>query len=446
MPIRHRCGTRRMAFLLVAGLCLLSGCSKSGQPGGGPSSTSVPSVGGQGKTQAPQMMRPQEARSGLFVYRMPLEALRPIQDSIVVDVSGTVGQGMLGHVHDLRSDEDLHFSLDAPALQTPLVCELMNARSQPPDADTDKEYWPQTLSPLFSKGAVTVRGVFRIWPDHSSTTQEQAAEATPTTNPPHVAEIHPISGIGQGRQWIDTRANLAPITFEGREYAYKDPGRWGDMMSHTISAQTVSYQGRDYLEIQTPQIGFNYWRLKLQIVDPVANVPGGHRFTARVVTPTRVYTEPVRCFTVAGTQADREAATQQPGQETPVVAIGRYDLAKLLQAGGYQGPPPVELCVFGINPPNLPEAGNGEEAGRSSFRRRRGIESFSTSPPAQAPETAAPTLPAGSEANAPYIGNRRSHVYHSAEAPDLPAPRNRVYFSSRQEAEAAGYRPAGDVH
>src|SRR5579871_142010 len=193
---------------LLVGIALLAGCGKSSQPGG-PSSASVPTVGsGQSGGQAAQMMRPQEARSGIFVYRIPLDALRPIQDSIVVDVSGTVGEGMLGHVHDLKSDEDLHFSLDAPALQTPLVCELMNARSQPADADQDKEYWPQTLSPLFSNGGVTVRGVFRIWPDHASTAgkEEETSEGTPTSNPPHVAEIHPISGIGQGRQWLDTRA------------------------------------------------------------------------------------------------------------------------------------------------------------------------------------------------------------------------------------------------
>lgn len=38
-----------------------------------------------------------------------------------------------------------------------------------------------------------------------------------------------------------------------------------------------------------------------------------------------------------------------------VVAIGRCDLAKLLSEQTYSGPLPVEFCILGINPPNLPE-------------------------------------------------------------------------------------------
>jgi deoxyribonuclease I len=44
------------------------------------------------------------------------------------------------------------------------------------------------------------------------------------------------------------------------------------------------------------------------------------------------------------------------------------------------------------------------------------------------------------------IGNRRSHVYHLAHfpAPSSMKAANRVTFATAVDAQAAGYRPAGD--
>jgi micrococcal nuclease len=46
----------------------------------------------------------------------------------------------------------------------------------------------------------------------------------------------------------------------------------------------------------------------------------------------------------------------------------------------------------------------------------------------------------------PIIGNRKSHIYHRLDCPNYSqvAPRNRVEFNSAAEAEAAGYRVAGN--
>ena len=46
----------------------------------------------------------------------------------------------------------------------------------------------------------------------------------------------------------------------------------------------------------------------------------------------------------------------------------------------------------------------------------------------------------------PVIGNRRSHIYHRPDCPNYSqvAPHNRVAFNSVAEAEAAGYRLAGN--
>lgn len=44
----------------------------------------------------------------------------------------------------------------------------------------------------------------------------------------------------------------------------------------------------------------------------------------------------------------------------------------------------------------------------------------------------------------PIIGNKNTHVYHLAgDRGALPAPQNRIYFSSAAAAQAAGYHAAG---
>ncbi len=43
------------------------------------------------------------------------------------------------------------------------------------------------------------------------------------------------------------------------------------------------------------------------------------------------------------------------------------------------------------------------------------------------------------------VGNRLTHTYQGAAAPDLPAGENRVYFANAAAAEAAGYHLARQV-
>ena len=42
-----------------------------------------------------------------------------------------------------------------------------------------------------------------------------------------------------------------------------------------------------------------------------------------------------------------------------------------------------------------------------------------------------------------YIGNLNSHVFHRADCSSLPSEANRIYFTSREEAERVGYSPCG---
>jgi len=45
-----------------------------------------------------------------------------------------------------------------------------------------------------------------------------------------------------------------------------------------------------------------------------------------------------------------------------------------------------------------------------------------------------------------YIGNVRSRKFHLPTCRTLPAPANRVEFSSRQEAISRGYSPCGNCN
>lgn len=298
-------------------------------------------------------VRPSSARANTYTFDLPYDLLTPVRDAILSEIDGRVGPGMLGGIHSLDQDEDLHFQLQVPSFQSPIVCELMNAKSiLPTSAPRD---WHARWKPFFdARASIKVRGGFRIWPDHPAVTAS-TSEGSATSNPAHVVELHPVAAVIHAGVIDDTRATIAPITLNGHEYRYKDASQWAALLRRTIRTRIVTKGVKQYLHFETPEIGYNYWRIRLQVAEAPAAAPQGHRFGARVVTPTRVYTEITHCFTVDGTQADRDVGSLQVGQTLPVVAIGRCDLAKLLSQPTCSGPLPVRFCVLGVNPPNLPE-------------------------------------------------------------------------------------------
>jgi Metal binding domain of Ada len=66
----------------------------------------------------------------------------------------------------------------------------------------------------------------------------------------------------------------------------------------------------------------------------------------------------------------------------------------------------------------------------------------------RAPPLLGTVEPESAPATSPYpiIGNRKSHIYHRPDCPNYSqvAPHNRVAFNSAAEADAAGYRLAGN--
>jgi competence protein ComEC len=67
-------------------------------------------------------------------------------------------------------------------------------------------------------------------------------------------------------------------------------------------------------------------------------------------------------------------------------------------------------------------------------------EKAAATPPATQPGASIPT-DAEQTAETGRIGNRNTRVYHAPDCKSLPNEKNRVYFDTREEAEAAGMKP-----
>jgi hypothetical protein len=74
--------------------------------------------------------------------------------------------------------------------------------------------------------------------------------------------------------------------------------------------------------------------------------------------------------------------------------------------------------------------------------QRQNPDNTRTAPAQSANSLAATALEDNPLANAPFVGNARTMVYHLSDSMHLPSEDNRVYFRSQQEAEDAGYHPA----
>ncbi len=280
----------------------------------------------------------------LYTFDIPKSQLSTRKDAILALISGQVAPDKLGQCHGIADDGDIHFGIDSGSLKTPAVCEIMNCKAFPPSTASPAT-WEGILQPLFAGSPfISVRGVFRVWSDHPNNSNPPHA-----SNPGHVVEIHPVTAvIGQSNTY-HSRRNIAPIEFQGGIFSYKNPSQWSTMLAKKMYASEVTIDGKKLIRIRTPLVGYNYWKITARIVTAPTAVTNGHRFTVNIKTPTGVLAEEVRCFTVSESPADSDVTTFMSGDEATLLAIGRIDLRKLLSSLPYEGPTPVELCVFGVS-------------------------------------------------------------------------------------------------
>ncbi len=123
-------------------------------------------------------------------------------DRIVIDTSFTVDEAR-STPNPNFADGDLHFAGRTPSIGLPTVGEIANAASHP-KAVIVVDQAARSGQPL------RVRGVWRVWPEHAGTEDEEQGQGTgpvQSTNPDHVFEIHPVTWIGD----LDLRGTFHPV-------------------------------------------------------------------------------------------------------------------------------------------------------------------------------------------------------------------------------------------
>jgi len=80
---------------------------------------------------------------------------------------------------------------------------------------------------------------------------------------------------------------------------------------------------------------------------------------------------------------------------------------------------------------------------RILHRNQTGTPTNSTAAATGATTSRRPMMGGMSALSGSIIGNKNTLVYHMAGDHNLPAPKNRVYFRTIAQAEAAGYHAAG---
>jgi len=117
---------------------------------------------------------------------------------------------------------------------------------------------------------------------------------------------------------------------------------------------------------------------------------------------------------------------QYPTDPTDPAQIQRYQLNALLLINGL-----AEVVIF------------GEVRNEDLFREIAQPLAVFPITPIEAPPQVYTPVAEQTPATYSFIGNRNSQVFHILTCSSLPAPHNRIYFTSRQNAVDAGHRPCG---
>jgi hypothetical protein len=217
------------------------------------------------------------------------------------------------HPNPPSQDGDMHIAGYTEKIGLPLVAEIMNAKFEHSAIDTLRSY-EGTDNPVF------IKGVWRIWCEHSGNDrQDQGAEFPPivNTNPAHVFEIHPVTMAGN----IDLIGSLKPI----KGYIYKDADDAFDRYSKAPC--TLENIGNKIL-IRTRGIGYNYADFRIQIRDTSQFITADGRFVMCSVkdnTGKTLYSK-MRMVFPRGSEAEIKVAGLTKGEVMHVLGIPRINL------------------------------------------------------------------------------------------------------------------------
>ena len=241
-------------------------------------------------------------------------------------------------------DGDLHIAGVGKHIGLPMVAEIMNAKDYPAAL--------QIVHAIEGTGStITITGAWRIWCEHAAKGehQNQGSEFPPiiNSNPSHVFEIHPVTGLGM----IDLTGSVRPI--EG--FIYKDADA---AFAKYTNTRCKLEQVNKMIRITTYGVGFNYAEFRIMILDTKQKVVEDGRFIFCKILDNegKIICERMRMAIPKNTDAENRISVLKHGDMLHVVGIPRIDLSEVSDRITYSaGNPgmldlnlPVEMIIVAV--------------------------------------------------------------------------------------------------
>jgi len=208
-------------------------------------------------------------------------------------------------------DGDLHVAVRSQNIGLPAVAEMMNAASE-----------PAALHLVKTKDAtdqpVKMAGAWRLWFEHPSHgLQVQGAPVSPAknTNPDHVFEIHPMTGIGN----VTVLRSFRPIPGYKPHAARKAFARYESLKCKiTPGAKTTT--------IETPKAVYNYAEFVIRPTGARVSLADGSRIQADVLDDSGKIVAKRAMVFVKGTPPDRAIRKLAKNKTMRVLGVPRVSL------------------------------------------------------------------------------------------------------------------------
>ena len=232
-------------------------------------------------------------------------------------------------VKDNGDDGDLHMSGRALKAGLPMVAEIVNAAKAP-----QKNALALVKANEGNDAEVTLKGVWRLWFEHPSSELQKQFDPVPKpkdTNPKHVFEVHPITGI-------DTNEILTSfVPIEGfRAYNAQTAFPYYENLSLTVQSDDSG------VKLVSPQSRYNYAEFWIELTQKPVKRQDGYTVMAIVkdAEGTPRTPGPRRMVFVEGTKSAEKVKTLKKGDEMHVLGIPRinlFEIAEIAKTAGAHG-------------------------------------------------------------------------------------------------------------
>jgi len=288
---------------------------------------------------------PMGARGGSVVLKKAWVAKYKNRATIEVKFTIDHAHKKPNRVKDNGDDGDLHMSGRAPKAGLPIVAEIVNAAEA-----------SQKNALLFVKAnegkdaGVTMKGVWRLWFEHPSSKEQKQFDPVPKptdTNPKHVFEVHPVTGIGPN----DILKSFVPI--EGfTAYNAQTAFPYYEKIPVTVQSNGSA------VTLISPQSRYNYAEFMIELAGPPHKREDGYTVMAivRDAEGAIVVDGPRRMVFVEGTKAANAVKDKKKGYRMRVLGIPRVNLeavavlAKTAGPNGKKAKLPYEMIIVGHFP------------------------------------------------------------------------------------------------